>query len=112
VEIRSDAFPDLKFEGKVNRIYPKVDPSTRSFRIEILMDNPKGILKPGMFVIARVFLGREEALVIPRDALLRAPGTGIEYCFVVIDERVQRKGGCYRHKRRKSRGDQAGLKGR
>jgi len=91
VEIRSDAFPELKLEGKVNRIYPKVDPSTRSFRIEVLMDNPKGILKPGMFVGARVFLGKEEALVIPRDAILRAPGTGIEYCFVVIDDTAQRR---------------------
>jgi RND family efflux transporter MFP subunit len=91
VEARSDAFPNLKLEGKVSRIYPKIDPSTRSFRIEVLMDNPKGILKPGMFVTARVFLGKEEALVIPRDALLRAPGTGIEYCFVVINERAQRR---------------------
>ena len=91
VEIRSDAFPYLKLEGKVNRIYPKIDPYTRSFRVEVLLDNQKGILKPGMFVNARVFLGREETLVIPRDALLRAPGTGIEYCFVVIDERAQRR---------------------
>ena len=91
VEIRSDAFPDLKLEGKVNRIYPKIDPYTRSFRVEVLLDNPKGILKPGMFVNARLFLGKEETLVIPRDALLRAPGTGIEYCFVVINEKAQRR---------------------
>ena len=49
--------------------------STRQARIEIEVDNPEQLLKPGMFVRARVTLDRVgEATVVPLRALTRRDG--------------------------------------
>jgi multidrug efflux pump subunit AcrA (membrane-fusion protein) len=49
VSVRVDAHPNRAFEGKVSRINPSVDPQTRSFEVEALLDNKEGALKPGFF---------------------------------------------------------------
>ncbi|RLA84264.1 MAG: hypothetical protein DRG31_05180 [Deltaproteobacteria bacterium] len=86
-----DALPERAFSGKVTKVYPKVDPTTRTFRAEGVLDNPEGLIKPGMFVRVKVLLGEEETLLIPADAVLRLQGTGEVYCFVVEEGRAQRR---------------------
>src|SRR5262249_53052875 len=39
VSVQVDAHPDRTFVGKVSRINPSVDPQTRSFEVEALLDN-------------------------------------------------------------------------
>lgn len=91
VRVLPDALPGKEFLGRISALYPKVDPVTRTFRVEVVLDNPKGELKPGMFVKARVFLGREETLFVPREAVVRMIGTGKEYCFVVIGGKARHR---------------------
>lgn len=91
VKVFPDALPDKEFSGKVSALYPKVDPMTRTFRAEVVLENPKGELKPGMFVKARVFLGREEALLVPKEAVMRMVGTGKEYCFVILKGKAEHR---------------------
>lgn len=60
---------ELKVEGKVYRVRPFVDVSTRTTQVEVAMDNP-GDLKPGMF--ARVFIVERElkdAIMIPAESI-------------------------------------------
>jgi membrane fusion protein (multidrug efflux system) len=67
VVIRLQAVSET-FEGRLSSIAPVADMDTRSFQVEVTVDNPKRNLLPGM--IARVELGREmadSAVLIPQD---------------------------------------------
>ncbi len=59
------------FHGRVDFVYPTVTEETRTIKVRVVIPNPNGSLKPGMFV--RVSLaGREkEALTVPRSALIQ-----------------------------------------
>jgi len=49
---------------------PSVDPQTRSFDVEALLENRDGVLKPGFFARASIVSSRvDQALVVPQDAL-------------------------------------------
>lgn len=89
--VSPDAMPDRILEAKVSEVFPKVDPVTRTFRAEVALENPQGLLKAGMFVRVRVLKGKREVVAVPLDALLRAEGTGRVFCFVVEAGRAQRR---------------------
>lgn len=58
--------------GRVSFVGSAVNPQSRTFPVEVTLDNPEGRLKPEMIV--EVLITRNEidgALVIPRTALLR-----------------------------------------
>jgi len=72
-EITSAAFPERKWSGRVDFIYPEVDSQSHALPVRIRLDNPDGILRPGSYVDATIFGGRSEDLVfIPREALIRS----------------------------------------
>jgi RND family efflux transporter MFP subunit len=61
------AYPDKKFTGAVNKISPILDPMTRMAEIEVLVDNPDALLKPGMYAEVQVTTGIiKDVIVIPR----------------------------------------------
>ncbi len=53
VDLIVDGLNDT-FDARVARIAPTVDIATRTFEVEVEAENPKGLLKPGGFVRARV----------------------------------------------------------
>jgi multidrug efflux pump subunit AcrA (membrane-fusion protein) len=70
VKVQVEAYPDRAFEGTVWRMSPSVDPQTRSFDVEALLDNAEGLLKPGFFARASIVTSRvDAALIVPQDAL-------------------------------------------
>jgi RND family efflux transporter MFP subunit len=70
VAIAVEAYPQERFSGKLWRINPSVDQQTRSFEAEALIDNPKGLLKPGFFVRASIPSDKiEQGLFVPQSAL-------------------------------------------
>ncbi|MCF8070461.1 MAG: efflux RND transporter periplasmic adaptor subunit [Desulfobacterales bacterium] len=70
VLLTTDAYPNEQFTGFIDRIAPVFRESTRQARIEITIDNPDHLLKPGMFIRASVQMTREtEATIIPEQAL-------------------------------------------
>jgi RND family efflux transporter MFP subunit len=70
VKVQVEAYPTRSFEGTVSRMNPSVDPQTRSFDVEALLDNHDRLLKPGFFARATIASSRvDEALVVPQDAL-------------------------------------------
>ena len=76
VEIKADAVPDKTFYGKINRIYPTIDPATRTFTVEVVVQNNYRTLRPGMFVRATVNFGTNNNIVIPDVAVLKQQGSG------------------------------------
>lgn len=56
VDIRSEAYPDRAFAGKVVFISPTVDTATRTAKVRVDVENPGLELKPGMYVTAKLKL--------------------------------------------------------
>lgn len=73
--ITSSAFSGITFSGQVVRIAPLLKETSRQARVEIEIQNPEGLLKPGMFINTQIeFARREEATVIPVTALVNRNG--------------------------------------
>ena len=65
------AFPGETFNGRISTINPVVDPETRTGRVTVLISNPRGRIKPGMY--ARVSLDATffpNRILVPRTAIL------------------------------------------
>lgn len=84
-EVVSDIYPDRKFSGTIYRIHPTLDPATRTFSIEIMINNSKGLLRPGMFSRVSLDLDKVEALLLPSNAVLKTQGSNDRFLFVVKD---------------------------
>lgn len=75
VDITFDAFPGEQFPGKISRIYPTIDPATRTFQVEIDIQNPKAEILPGMFARVGVTLGEANNIVVPDRAVVKQTGS-------------------------------------
>lgn len=70
-EIQVPAHPGKKWEGKVDYLYPELDPKTRTLRVRLVFPNPDLLLKPNMFAEVVIYGGpREDVLKIPSEALI------------------------------------------
>ncbi|MDE6468602.1 MAG: efflux RND transporter periplasmic adaptor subunit [Muribaculaceae bacterium] len=88
VGITFDAFPGRDFSGKVQRVYPTVDPATRTFSAEVRIANPKEEIKPGMFARVSIDLGTQQNVVVPDRAVVKQTGSGNKYVYVLHGNRV------------------------
>ena len=74
VTVRSDAFPDRQFKGKLTAINSMVDPVTRNVPLQATLENPDHALHPGMFAKVEVSLPEtKKTIVIPGSAVSYAP---------------------------------------
>jgi membrane fusion protein, multidrug efflux system len=74
VNLTTDAFPDLKFTGKINAIDPRVDAGTRNFQAEATIPNPERRLMPGMFARVAVLAGdTQRYLTLPQTSVTYNP---------------------------------------
>jgi HlyD family secretion protein len=72
VELRLLALGAKTFHGHITRVASALDPTTRTMRSEVHLDNRDGILRPGMYGSAMVTLDqRDSALTVPSTALVR-----------------------------------------
>jgi multidrug efflux pump subunit AcrA (membrane-fusion protein) len=63
---------DSKLAGKVFSISSNVNPDTRAFDVDILLDNTEGLLKPGMFGRAEIVTeARRDVIAVPRSVISR-----------------------------------------
>jgi multidrug efflux pump subunit AcrA (membrane-fusion protein) len=70
-KVRVDAYPDEEFSGRVTKISPVVDLSTRAAPIEITLDNPEGKLRSGMFSkVSLVLAEHKNVPVILKEAIM------------------------------------------
>ena len=83
VAIRFDALPGESFEGTVARVYPSIDPTTRTFEAEIQIKNPGERLRPGMFARVEIDHGSISRVVVPDRAVVKQTGSGNRYVYVL-----------------------------
>jgi membrane fusion protein, multidrug efflux system len=83
VQLEADALPGKKFTGDILRIAPTVDAASGTFRVTCQFRDKTATLKPGMFGrIDIVYDHRDEAVTIPRSALIEEDG---ETAVFVVD---------------------------
>ena len=64
------AFPGRELAGRIVLIEPLLERETRTARVRVVLPNPRGDLKPGMFADARLALPLGERLSVPRSAVI------------------------------------------
>ncbi len=73
--ITSSAFAEKTFTGRVVRIAPLLKETSRQARVEIEIQNPEGLLKPGMFITTQIeFARHEEITIVPYSSLVNRNG--------------------------------------
>lgn len=72
----------------IDRVVPSGDPASRTFSVKLLLDNPDGMLKSGMFAQASFPRGERRAVTVPETALV-ARGQ-LEGLFIAGDDGVLR----------------------
>ena len=89
-KLEADAYPDMNFEGIVSKINPTIDKNTRTFDVEIKVPNANNVLRPGMYVRAKLYIGEEKITAVPRSAILRMAASNVFYAFVIENNTAKR----------------------
>lgn len=84
VTVTADSFLGKQFQGRISKILPAADLRTRSFEIEVTIDDPQQ-LKPGM-VVTIILGSQENALLLPMTAVQRTAGKEDFTIFTVVNE--------------------------
>jgi membrane fusion protein, multidrug efflux system len=113
LRITTNELGGAEFTGKVTAINSVVDQATRNIQVQATLANPKGKLRPGMFVEVEVGVGASRTVIsLPASAISYAPyGDSV---FIVTDLKDP-KGQSYRGVRQQfvklegSRGDQVAV---
>ncbi|RKY31476.1 MAG: hypothetical protein DRP74_04765 [Candidatus Omnitrophota bacterium] len=85
-----DAYPNIAFDGTVDNIYPVVEGKSRTLTTKIKVLNPEGLLLPGMFSRAEIFVVElQDALIIPTISLIPA-GQNLNFVPAVIKKSIER----------------------
>lgn len=91
VSISFDAYPDEKFDGKITRISPAVDVTSRTFPVEVTVANRGEKLRPGMFARVEIDLGARDNVVVPDRAVVKQAGSANKYVYTYSGGRVAYK---------------------
>ncbi|HEY5760063.1 MAG TPA: efflux RND transporter periplasmic adaptor subunit [Steroidobacter sp.] len=81
--------PGREFKGKVSQIDSRVDPVSRSIAVRAELPNPKGELRPGMFMTVKLQGEVSPALLVPEGAIV--PEQGHTFVFVVANGEATRR---------------------
>lgn len=63
VYVTTVSYPGKAYGGTIDRIYSVLDNDSRTMKVRVRLDNPGGLLKPGLFATIHVILpGREQQM--------------------------------------------------
>jgi len=89
-ELKTGAYPDRIFKGKVSFVSPAVDEQTRRILVKILLDNEEGLLAPGAFMHVSLITERKENRpAVPEQALVSTRGGYL--VFEVEDDTAKKR---------------------
>lgn len=70
ITVHSDAVPHRPFDARINAIEPIIGNDTRNVSVQAEMDNPGGVLRPGLYVTVGIAQPpRTHAILIPSTAI-------------------------------------------
>ena len=89
ISMVTKSYPDKKFKAKISFIDPVLNASTRTIEVRAVLENPKGQLKPGMFVVGSLALTsnkEEDTMVIPESAVLWTGERSVVYIKTSLED--------------------------
>jgi len=89
VVVTFDAFGEQIFAGRISRISPTADSSTRQIPIEITVTNPGNKIKGGLLARVTLVANSKTEVIIPEAAIVEE--AGVNYIFVVTQEDLATK---------------------
>lgn len=91
VEVSVTAFPDQVFRGKLDFANGTVDEESRTLKARATVNNPKNLLRPGMFCTVRVSTPQKGSVIaVPRDAVLADAGRSFVFTRLKDDYFIAR----------------------
>lgn len=70
VEVSADAWPGRMFTAQINAVEPVIGADTRNLTVQALLSNSERLLRPGMYVTARLMLPPDQnAIAVPATAI-------------------------------------------
>jgi len=82
IDLTSDIYPNEIFKGTIEKVFPTIDVASHTFTIKVKIPNANERLRPGMYTQARLSLGRDSAIVVPYQAVLKLQGANNRYVFM------------------------------
>ncbi len=90
VKFSVESYPGETFEGRVANVSPAVDQGTRTFVVEVLVDNRNRRLKPGFFTKGVILVRRDENLMaVPEEAVSTL--AGVSNVYIVSNKKVRQQ---------------------
>ena len=89
-EFAVESIPDEVFHGRLAYVSPAVDQATRTFPVEILVDNSDRRLKPGFFAKGSILTRADENVLAVPDAAISTLA-GDSSVFIVNQNKVTRQ---------------------
>lgn len=86
VTVTVDAIPGKTFTGRINKLYPTMDPVSHTFTTEVIVPNTDRALKPGMYARVTVNYGNNRSVVVPDDVVVKQQGSAVRSVFVLEDD--------------------------
>ena len=83
ITARATALPGAVYQGTVAALLPDVNTTTRTIKARIVLANPGGRLKPGMFVNVEFGSVAKPALMVPSEAVIH---TGRRTVVIVAED--------------------------
>ena len=90
LSLTCEIYPGQVFPATVEIIYPTIDASTHTFQVKIVIPNAKRQLRPGMYVITTIGLGKANAIVVPYQTVEKLVGANDRYVFINEEGRAKR----------------------
>lgn len=91
IDIKFDIFQGTKFQGKVSLIYPTIDQNTRTFPVEIKLNNSNNKVRPGMFARVTFEFGKAKRIVVSDQAIIKQSGSGARFVYIYNNGKVKYK---------------------
>jgi RND family efflux transporter MFP subunit len=91
IDVKFDVLSGQSFQGRVNLIYPTIDERTRTFAVEIKLNNNNNKIRPGMFARVNIEFGKAKRIVVSDRAIVKQAGSGAKFVYVYNDGKVQYK---------------------
>lgn len=89
VNILFNSFPDNKLKGKVQAVGDNVDPTTRTVKVRIVLQNTGNKFKPGMFAKVEFVDDQKAPMVLPFTAIFTIEGEN--FTFVEVEKDTFKK---------------------
>ncbi len=83
--IKLDVYGDELFTGRVQLVYPTIDPVSHTFGVEVAIDNKEGKVTPGMYSRVSLNFGSNDRIVLPDIAVTKQAGSNDRFVYIVKD---------------------------